>query len=777
VAVIEEPRSRSAQLPVGALLAFFLSGAAALIYQVLWTRRLGLVFGVTVHAASIVLACFMAGLAIGSLVAGRRAERLAKPLRAFALVELGVGVAGLLTPVALEGVESLFVHLAQWWPGNLLWANACRFVLSAVVLVVPSTLMGATYPLMLQATVRATAHLRTNASLLYGINTTGAIVGVITASLWLVPTIGLTRSFLVAAALNGLVAILALAMRPIALAVPTARPPQPVESTVTTPISASARLAILVVIALSGAVSLALEIVWFRVLVFFLRPTTYAFASMLATVLFGLALGSLVATPLVNRRANWLFVLGALEVAIGLSALVSAFTMVRSLDVMEWAFTFTWLSPPLDFVVPLALAASVAIVPTAALLGAAFPLGLSLWTEAAKRDDATAVGRPVGVLYAANVAGAIVGSLVAGFLLVPSLGAQGSLVVVSALPVIGGVVLVHLSGVGARHAFGGMAIVALVVLGATLPDVLHDVIVRRYARHDVHWHREDAQATVTVVSRGGGPRTLLIDGMHHASEGRDMVRGHERIGAMGLALHPNPRRALVVGFGGGTTSGAVSVAPGLLTDVVELSPSVLLAGPLFEGSNRRVNRNPRVRFHVGDGRNFLATTTDRFDIITADLLLPEMAGAANLYSADYYQLARGALAPGGLMVQWIPADNDYRYRMMLRSFMAAFPHVTLWGDGSIAVGSSEPIRFHREAFERQLAHPAVASVMGDVGLARADDVLAAYLGSKREAEAYVGAGPTLVDDRPVIEYFLSMPTGVPPADTARMRGPVSAILP
>lgn len=747
--------------------AFFLSGAVALVYQVLWTRQLGYVFGVTIQAASTVLACFMGGLAIGSYLAGRWSDSMRRPLRAFAIVELLIAGAALLTPTLLGVADDIFVGLAAGLEGSPVLTTVARIGLTALVLIVPAGLMGMTYPLVLRAASRTPDGIRRTASLLYAVNTTGALVGVLSGSLWLVPTFGLSQTFLLAAGTNLLVA---------AVAWLASRDEQPIESTTTgpaaqaghpdeapgvhAPLSDRARLVILAVITLSGAVTLALEIVWFRVLVFFLRPTTYAFASMLAAVLVGLAVGSYVVTPWLRRRANWLGVLGVTEVAIGLTGLLSAFLMVRANDVMVWLWTVLGgLSRPWDFILPLIIAAGFAILPAAILLGAAFPMGLVLWTTGGRQDDAR-VGRRVGTLYALNVGGAIVGSLAGGFVLIPSLGAQTSLVLVSSIPLAGGLLLIWMAGMRARVALIAASALAFTAIAALLPDVFRDVIVRRYPGHEVLWHAEDAQATVSVVLYGD-QRTLLIDGMHHSNDSPNMVGYHRTIGTLAVAVHPDPRKVLIVGMGAGTTGGGASILPNAQTTVVELSPSVINAGRWFERNNRRILDNPNVTFTVADGRHFLKTTPQKFDVITADLMLPHLAGAASLYSTDYYELAKKALAPGGIMVQWIPEDSDFQHKLMLRSFVHVFPYVTMWVGGSIAIGSNEPLTLREADFALKVAYPQVQAVFAETNMGTFEQLVGQYFSNREQMERYLGPGPLLRDDRPVTEYFLSMPPAEP----------------
>jgi spermidine synthase len=762
------------------LVAFFLSGAVALVYQVLWTRQLGLVFGVTIQAASTVLACFMGGLAIGSYLAGRWSDSLARPLRAFAIVELLIAASALLTPTLLGIADTLFVGMAPGLEGAPILTTITRIGLTALVLIVPAGLMGMTYPLVLRAASRTPDGIRRTASLLYAVNTTGAIAGVLFSSLWLVPTLGLSRTFLVAAGTNLLVAaaawIASRAEAPIPRADASHHTQSPADDAgAIDPISDRARWTVLAVIALSGTVTLALEIVWFRILVFFLRPTTYAFASMLVAVLVGLAIGSYLVTPLLRRRANWLAILGVTEIAIGLTALLSAFLLVRSHDVMSWMWAATaTMSPPWDFVLPLLISAAFAILPTAILMGAAFPMGLILWTTGGRQDDSR-VGRRVGTLYALNVAGAIVGSLAGGFVLIPTLGAQNSLILVAAIPLLGGLALAWM----ARPAFrvpvvvGGAA--AFVIAGALLPDVFRDVIVRRYPGHEVLWHEEDAQATVSVA-RHGSQRLLLIDGMHHANDSDSMVGYHRAIGTLAVAVHPDPKNVLIVGMGGGTTSGGASILPNARTTVVELSPSVIKAGSWFEGINRRILENPNVQFKVADGRHFLKTTPQKFDVITADLMLPHLAGAASLYSTDYYVLARKALAPGGIMVQWIQAESEFQHKLMLRTFVDVFPHVTLWMGGSIAIGSNEPLELRESDFQLKVVYPSVQTALSESGMGTFDALVGQYFTNRVQVERYLGPGPVLQDDRPVTEYFLSMPKDSPPVNLGPFVGSPSDIV-
>lgn len=760
--------SRPSVVGLGLLGAFFLSGAAALVYQVLWTRRLSLAFGVTVYAASTVLAVFMAGLAIGSYIAGRVSDRVERPVRVFALVELLIGLTALITPFALQGVESIYVGVAPSLNDSAILKTIVRGLLSFVALIGPAILMGSTYPLLLRAASRTATGLSTSAALLYGVNTAGAIAGTLAGSLWLVPALGMRKAFWAAAGINVTVAAAAWIFGR-NLGAGDAPAAAETTSSVDAP-SDGARRAVLMVMVISGAVSLALEIIWFRILVFFLRPTTYAFASMLAAVLLGMAAGSLIVTPMLKRRRNWVFALGVLEALIAIMALTSLYGIVRSYDLMEWMWKLTWLKPPFDYVLPLLGSAALALLPTSLLLGAAFPIGVVLWSA----GDQTGMGRRIGTLYASNVAGAIIGSIAAGFVLVPVLGARASLILIAALPLLGAVALFLTSGAKSAKLAAGGALLVFAGTSFTVPDIFRDVVARRYDNQKILWHSEDAQTTVDVTQEGGSHQ-LLIDGMHHATDRDGEVTLHRDIGLLGLAVHPNPSHILVVGMGGGATAGAASVMPGSITQVVELSPSVVAAGAWFKTANHSVLDNPQVKFRIDDGRNFLLTTNKKFDVITADLILPHLAGAGNLYSKDYFELARRSLTPNGVMVQWIAADTEYQYKMMLRTFAATFPYVTLWVNHQLAVGSNQPLELREEDFDRKVLSPQTRGAFTSKGITDFKTLLSVYSAGTKEVRDYVGDGPILTDDLPIIEYFLSMPKGGPAPDQSVMKGKLTDV--
>jgi spermidine synthase len=763
----------------------------ALIYQVMWLRMLALVFGVTVYAASTVLASFMAGLALGSYSAGRVAGRLRSPLLVFGLIEISIGVTAFATPALLAVAKDIWIATQPSLPASLPVITFARFAAAFAVLIVPTTLMGATLPVVMESALVKDRAVASRIGLLYAANTAGAIVGALTAGFYLVSHIGIEGSFKIAALTNAAIGLLA-----IALASRTARrrsgqsgdrdqsapasaralaTPDPVHEPVvldasTTP---AAQRAVLWTFALSGLLSLAIEIVWFRMLVVFLRPTAYAFTIMLAAVLAGIAIGSAVATPLLRRRGPWLAVLTVVQLIIAITAVLS-FNSLTQLQPAAERFAPLIVGLGIDpYLAPILVACLMAMLPTTLLLGFAFPIGLSLWAA-----QSTDPARRIGSFYSLNVLGAIGGSIASGFLLLPTLGSRGSLIAISSLALVSSVMLA-LTQWRARPNFAGfMLFVGPVAFGmsalnAADPFAIADRQLHRGER--IVWREEGIQTTVAVHERGAGGRPmriLYLDGMHQSDDLASSAFVHHRIGALPVMLHPNPRRALVVGLGGGATPGAAAHFEGVAVDVVELSDAVVQGARFFNHINFDLLQRPNATLRVDDGRNFLLTTRQRYDVITADIILPRHAGAGALYAKEYFELVRGALAEGGLALQWNGAETVTPYKMIMRTFMSVFPYTTLWGDGTLMLGSMTPFTLSASGYLARRENPRFRELFDwDLTMLRRN-----YLAGPERLRQWVGDGPILTDDKPLIEYFLALPKNDPPVDLRELREPFEDVL-
>ena len=524
---------------------------------------------------------------------------------------------------------------------------------------------------------------------------------------------------------------------------------------------------VLGVFIVSGFVAIALEVVWFRVLVLYLESNTYAFTIMLATVLGGIALGSFFAAPLLARRVDPLRVLVVAEFGVAIAAASSLLFLSKSYGVRSRVDDLVmFVDGDLEFVV---VASALAILPTTFLMGLAFPLGVRVYV-----GDDPDTGRRIGAFYGFNVAAGIAGSLVAGFVLVPVLGTRRTLIVLALASVSAALVLAFRAWEPRRDrtiiAMVTVALVAL-VLGPLVPNPFTAALQYRYPDERLLWFEEGAQTTASIQERSDGTRVMYLDGLHQANDAPFMVGYHRLIGTLAVALHPDPREALVVGLGGGVTAHGVSSIPTVHVEVVELSEEVVRAADYLERANHGVVDRSNVDIEVDDGRNHLLVTDERYDVITADVIQPVHAGAGKVWSIEYWELARDALADGGLMLQWVPDERDVHYEMIVRSFLEVFPNATAWANGSMLVGTREPLRIDPGDFEARLADPATRAAMESVGIVDATSLAGLYTAGPDELRAFVGPGPVLDDDHPRVEYFRTLGTGAAQRpDLAQLHG-------
>jgi spermidine synthase len=744
---------------------FFLSGACGLIYQVLWLRLLALVFGVTVYAASTVLAAFMTGLALGSALAGRLLTRVRRPLLVFGVAEILIGVSALATPLALDAASGLYQQLHRLSPESIVIITIARLVTGFVVLLVPTLLMGLTLPVLSASSVVRGSMFGARVGALYAINTAGAVTGAVLAGFYLIGEVGMSRAFQIGAAINvavGLVAV-ALSRRVDHDAPEGAAEPSPGFRTATPGFVPGARV-LGAVVAISGFVALALEIVWFRMLVQYLAATTYAFTTMLATVLMGIAIGGGIASRLLTRPRDWAVWLAAIQVATAVLCLASAVFL-------GWSYNAGWRTSG-DW-----QASAVAILPVTILMGLGFPIALHLAAAPKAGDPPGAVAQRVGRIYSLNVLGAIAGALVSGFVILPVLGTRRALIAMAA--VYGASALLLAIGHPRRRrvllALAGPAVV-FVALVARVPDPFTAAYERRYGRDMREFWREEGAQTAVSVHASTFRRSLYLDGLHQANDGPEMVQLHRTIGHLPMVLHPDPKDALVIGLGGGATSGAVSQHRRTRVQIVELSESVRKAAPFFAHVNYDVLNQPNVRIRVDDGRNFLLLSGETFDVITADIIQPIHAGAGNLYSREYFALVRRALKPGGVALQWIGHRPPTQYKLIMRTFLEVFPDATLWLDGNLMVAGLRPLRLDPETLARQRTDPQTAAALDAIGLRSFDDLRSWYTAGPAEMRRFVGAGPLLTDDRPLLEYHRSLPGEADELDLSALRGDVNHLI-
>jgi spermidine synthase len=749
------------------LLLFVCSGACGLAYQVLWLRQLSHVFGVTAYAASTVLAAFMAGLALGSWLAGPILARIRRPLRAFGIAELSIGLCAITTPVALDLATVFYRLLYQVMPDAFPVQTAARFVSAFVVLMVPTVLMGLTLPLLSASSLVRGPRFPARISALYAANTAGAVGGAMLTGFVLIGSLGMQRTFLITATLNALVGVVAIVLdrrlqASEASATSAVDSPTLSKSSIAEP--PRAPRIVWIAMAASGFGSLALEVVWFRVMTLYLDATTYAFTVTLVVVLTGIALGGALASRLLTGERDWLAWLSAIQVATGVTVLLGIGLI-------------TWSSPGIDGTRPL-YRVSLGLLLPSLLLGVSFPVLLKLGLPASRGTDDSNRGKLVGRFYGVNVLGAIAGSLAGGFLLLPTIGTRLSIIVLAGLFVATGLALSALHPRRRRVtvlATAGLA--AFTTLTPLIPDPFVASTRNRIGLGASEIFRDEGVQMAVSVHADQFQRTLRVGGLHQANDSAGTVALHRRIGLLPMALHPAPARALVIGLGGGATAGAVSQHAGTSVQIVELSDGVRKAAPFFSHVTYDVLNQPNVRVRVDDGRNFLLLSGEQFDVITADIIQPFHAGAGSLYSREYFELVRKSLRPGGLALQWIGQRDKSHYVLIMRTFLDVFPHATLWLDGELMVGSLEPLALDAAAFRSKLSQPTTRAAFSAVGLDSYEALRGWYTGGPAQMRSFVGEGALLTDDRPQVEYFRSLASNAEPLDVSPLKGDVADVEP
>jgi spermidine synthase len=734
------------------ILLFVGSGCAALIYEIVWFQLLQLVIGSSAMSLAVLLGTFMGGMCLGSLAFPRLVSARWHPLRVYLVLELGIGALGLIVLHAVPAVGQAYLALVgHGMPGILLRAAVC-----AICLLPPTVLMGATLPAIarwVETTPRGVAWL----GFFYGGNTAGAVLGCLLAGFYLLRVHDSVVATYVAVALNLAVAGVAYLL---ARSAPHALRARANEGPADLPPARSGDFAVrsgpsrilLLTIALSGFCALASEVIWARALSLLLGATVYTFSIILAVFLVGLGIGSGLGAAIARNLSQPRWGLAVCQLLQAGAIAWSAYAITVSLPswtLHENAAETIWIKFSFDLV-----RCGWAILPSACLWGASFPLALA--GLAARGDDAA---RLVGRAYAANTCGAIGGAVLGSLLLIPLLGTQGAQIALIALSTIAGCLalpfaerrslVVAIVGVVAAL----LAIQAVPRLPWQLVAYGRQTASTEYGAKALYLG-EGMNSSVAVTETPGGARFFHVSGKTEASSIEKDMRLQRMLGHLPALLHPNPRSVLIVGCGAGVTAGTFVLHPSIerivICDIEPLIPRVVAAH--FQAENHGVVQDPRVQIVYDDARHYIATTREKFDLITSDPIHPWVKGSAVLYSKEYFELCRQRLNPGGLVTQWVPLYESDRavVQSEIATFFSVFPHGTIWanddegfGYDTVMLGQNEPLRVDVDALQRRFDrfdHGRVVRALNDLGLGSAVGLLSTYAGRFSDLQTWlVGA--------------------------------------
>ena len=719
------------------LLLFFFSGTSALVYEVLWLKELSLLFGNASYAMATTLAAFFLGLAAGGFHWGNRVHEHKNPLKLYGILELCVAVCAAGYFIILKGYALVYPHLFALFGNSRILFTTVKFGLSVLILFPPAYFMGGTLPVISHFAVRHANQLGQKVSLLYSANTLGAVVGVFLAGFILPPWLGFSKSYLSAMVVTALIAVIAIVFSK----------EQPFHATAARTIikkQSEGFLHLKILAFLSGMAMLALQVLWGRMFAQVLQNSVYTFSIILMTFLFSMALGGILANRLMQLRMDpYLSMFGLL--------------MGGALLVALTPFEFIWLTDNLhyigsnedwdDYVAEVMLKAFLIMGPPLLLLGSVFPFLIKL----SEKENLIA-GKAVGQLSAINTAGAIAGSILAGFVILDFLGLWSGIRLIAMIYIlVAWLWLDHRRNYRTYTAyFPALAILLLVSLldTAKLPIVKIDPVIDEESLLEA-W--EGSAGTVAVIRQGNHLKIKVNN--YYTLGGTGSYELEQFQGHLPVMLHSHPKTVYVLGLGTGITAGATLSFPIEKLVVTELVPEVVAASDkYFARYNNRLFYDPRARVINEDGRNYLRGSRESFDVIISDLFVPWKAGTGNLYSQEHYQAVLKRLNDQGLFMQWLPAYqlSQTELSIIISTMLEAFPQITVWRGDFSALKPIIGLLGHKTTAPLS---PQALIFKPETASEERVPLLAHYVGSLEPLRDQFSKIPPNTDDHPVIEFL------------------------
>ncbi|HSS45643.1 MAG TPA: fused MFS/spermidine synthase, partial [Thermoanaerobaculia bacterium] len=758
---------------------FFCSGASGLIYEVAWARRLTHILGSTTFAISTVLAAFMGGLALGSYLVGRYADRRTeKSLAAYGVFEIAIALLALILPVLLRAMAGVYLALApslEAWPQVF---SLLQFLLVGAVIVLPTSLMGGTLPLLARWLVAREEEVVGRVGTLYAANTLGAAAGTAVATYWLLPGLGVRQTELLAVAANLMAGAVALALdRKLDTVTSGSQDTERAAPELAAEPLSRATGILLAGIALSGLAAMVDQVAWSRVLALVLGSSVYCFGMMLLVFLIGLSLGSSLFARFGRGRAVGVFAIAQIGNALASLAGIALVPhlpalFMRGYPAVKDAF---FMQQVLHLLLTCAL-----VLPAAVLFGMAFPAAI------AASADFLRLGRGVGRVTAWNTGGTVAGAFLGGFVLIPQVGLRATLTCAAAALAAAGLAALTVLPAGAWRR-SGLAVAAvgipvalavpawprpLLTIGvgynASVYQSVEGMLAK--ARETQLLFYKDGVTTTLSVDREGDTRLYRSNGKTDASTAPGDMANQLLLGHLPMLLHPDPRDVFVLGLGTGVSAAAVARYPVRSIDIADIEAAARDATRQFAAENRNVLDDARVRFLAADGRNALLARHKSYDVIISDPSDLWVAGVGNLFTQEFYQLARSRLRPGGVIVQWFHTHSllPEQLKLIVATFRSVFRHTSLWRPNSgdlILIGSADLVPWDYPRLARRIQTvPGVAEDLRGRGLWHPLSVFSALVLDTGDLDRMLeGVRDVHTDDRPVVEY-LSPRTGY--ADTA-----------
>ena len=739
----------------------FLSGVSALIYQIVWIRRFGLVFGVDVFTMATVLSAFMGGLAIGSLIFGRLADKLKNPLTLFLLLEFGIGLFAVLFPFTFKGLINLYTPIIQNQGLSNYSGQVVKFIFSFIYLLIPTTLMGGTLPVIFKFFVKRLNNLGWHISNLFAINNLGAVAGCFLAGFILIKTFGITTSLYIAASINlinALVVFIISRQIPLEREVVEDEVSQPYNPDESNRLSKTMLKLVLWVFAIEGFATLAFEVIWTRIFIgFSFDKTTYFFSVIVLGFVFGLSLGSFLISQRIDKRKNLVTLLAVIEILIGISSMV--LLMLFSKFSLSLNLQRTVFDPWMKIIGKEYVIFFLILVLPATLTGMVYPIVSKLYA-----DNIGKLGKRMGMIGFLDTIGSVLGSFAAGFILIPLLGVVESFVAIVALNIILGIILlVFNKTMNQRLKFIMLAstIVLSVILFLKAPakkyfswwDKSKSEPWTNFVEK-IPFYYEGTDATVTL-RQYHNYMALNINGHNTAYTSLKDQIVNRMLGYVPYMVHPRPKKALVIGFGLGFTVESLIQNEIDTVDVAEICPGVIKSGLAMNTWNNAALKNPKVHAHLEDGRELLFRTKAKYDIITSNAVHPRLSN--NIYTQDFYELCLSRMNKGGIMCQWATPNwmNEVEFKAQMKAFVNAFKYCQLWYINEytiILIGSGEPMKIDYNLISERFKDSKVKEDLLNINMTEPFEFVSQFSMQRDVLMKYCQDAPSNTDDFPIVEF-------------------------
>ena len=761
-------------------LMFFLSGAAGLIYQLIWVRKLVLIFGNTTYATSSILTAFMGGLALGSYLFGKYADRSKKPLLTYGYLEAGIGISAIgILFLFLPISDSLYIWAFNTFGNHAIIFNTIRFLFAIIILIIPTTLMGGTLPIISKYFIENSENFGRRISRLYGFNTLGAVVGAFFTGFFLIRWLGVASSLWIAIFIN-------LGVAGVAFLISSRKSPSEkkikkkqkvvdkkaaagVQNQKISSYSPTATKIIIWLFALSGFAALAYEVIWTRALIFFVSSTTYSFTIILVTFLVGISLGSLIISRWIDRMKHlvlW-FALFEFIIAIFASLSIPLFMNLHSFQVfilgMINASNWTQVS-----VLLFLSAAFIILIPTICM-GAAFPIVNRIYVENIKK-----IGKGVGSVYMSNTIGAILGAFLSGFVILPLIGLNGSILFMAVINFAIGLTAIFtekdFKSLQKKYlTFAAVSILLFIIVSA-LSFTSKPLFLKTAGFQDTRllYQNDTAAATISVLEKkdqlniwGENVRYLNVNGHNTAHTTFSDIIIHKMLAHLPMLLHPSPKKALAIGFGFGNTCQSFLEYDMLKRlDCVELVADEKVTAKYFEHQNEGVFADPRFNFIVNDGRNYVLATRKKYDIISINSVDPKFS--PTLYTDEFYRICYKKLNKNGQLVAWLPiyGMSLEEIQALTKSFIKVFPNSNLWYNNPehlLLLGFKGMYPFDIRTIFDRMNLPKVKNSLAEIHLDNVYSFLSTFYCGKRMLEKFAENAQSHSDNYPLVE-FSQVPT-------------------